>query len=150
MLVICYLSFHSCLSLFSFMLVLSFLLVFFFMLLIWFNLCLLIDTCPCFMLFIIYVFLSFILGCYSFIFAYHLFIIITFILLVLILTHCHYLLLASIVTLYFLALALLCPYSLGLSYLHYLMGNLLCSLLGMHSSLSHHSVTLCLTLPIFT
>ena len=35
-------------------------------------------------------------------------------------------------------------------HLRYLMGNLLCSLLGMDSSLLHHSVTLYLTLPMFT
>ena len=52
------------------------------------------------MFFIIHPRLLFIYSCY------HLFILITFILLVLILTHCHYLPLASIITLYFLAFGL--------------------------------------------
>ena len=121
------------------------------------------------MLFIIHISLSPIPGCYSFILAYHLSILITFILYVLILTHCNYLPLASIITLYFLAFdltlsrltslfpfilwifALLCQPSHGYFMLiPHSMGHLSHPSLGTHSSFPHHYVALCLTLPIFT
>ena len=127
------------------------------------------------MLFIIHISLSPIPGCYSFILAYHLSILITFILYVLILTHCNYLPLASIITLYFLAFdltlsrltslfpfilwifALLCQPSHGYFTSHgyfmlipHSMGHLSHPSLGTHSSFPHHYVALCLTLPIFT
>ena len=119
--------------------------------------------------FIIQIPLSPIPGCYLFIIAYHLSILITFILLVLILTHCHYLPLASIITLYFLAFDLalsiltsLFPFILWIfsllcqpSHGHFMliphsMGHLSHPSLGSHSSFPHHYVALYLTLPIFT